>query len=101
MTVQHLIPVDSIKTTPPDITELPQVEIGRLVPGCYVKIRLTDYDFWAEVQSVQDRQLNALVRSVVDEQSVNFADAAQWLGRTVSLTAADIQDTGCDHLCWC
>lgn len=75
--------------------------VERLALGCFVRICLTDYHFWAEITSIHGAEVNATVRHLVDSDAANSNDAAQWIGRTVTLTATDIVDTGCDTLCWC
>jgi len=102
LTDELLIPVDSLKRSdPPGNSSRQPGLLGRLTLGCFVKICLTDCDFWAEVTSIHGAQIHATVRHLVDQDGATSNNAAQWLGRAVTLTEADIADTGCDTLCWC
>lgn len=75
--------------------------MARLVRGCFIKIRVEDHAFWAEVQSIRDTQVDATIRHLVDHNAADASDAAQWLGKLVTVTGSTIEDTGCDTLCWC
>lgn len=102
LTHEFLITVDTLKPSDSPSTSPPQSGLAaRLGRGCFVKVTLTDGDFWAEITSIHGTRANATLRHVVDQDGTYSKNADQWLGKTITVTESDIADTGCDTLCWC
>lgn len=102
MTVEQIKSIDALqRSEPPGGSSCQPRVLARLVRGCFIKIRLTDHAFWAEVQTIHGNRVEATLRHLVDCKSADSSDATQWLGRLVTLTESNIIDTGCDTRCWC